>query len=350
MKVIDHVLFSTPDPDLEGGSEKEARGHGVIASPKFLQVFTEAIQHAKKPTITWNTTFIILCSFAVFIDPLYCYIHIIAASRNCYYRDEKLFWAYFGLRSTTDVFYAMDIFYFLRSHRAPNKLNGKTSEICREREQARREDESFIQARIHKLLPILLRILVALPIPETGLSHSCSFFFTPFQYSLRIYHIYGSLRRRPVIETGVRGRWLKAFLDFLPFIIASHLFGAMCHMKPHVDQNQISIWEKSCPIKEDNPYIFDFGIYSYALQSNLTVSTHIYQRMLLSFWWALRNLSSVGSNLQTSTCMTEIFFSILISTSGILLFLVYLNAKVQVDHLPALFGFVKESASVSKYE
>lgn len=157
-------MFSTPDPDSEGGSEKEARGHGVIPTPKLWQI-TKEILKVKKPTNKWNTTFIISCSLAVFIDPLYCYIHIIAASRNCYYRDENLFWAYFGLRSATDVIYAMDIFYFLWSHRV------MTSQIRRGREQKRREDESFIQACIHKLLPILPRILVALPIPEVQKSY-----------------------------------------------------------------------------------------------------------------------------------------------------------------------------------
>ncbi|PRQ57816.1 putative potassium channel, voltage-dependent, EAG [Rosa chinensis] len=51
--------------------------------------------------------------------------------------------------------------------------------------------------------------------------------------------------------------------------------------------------------------------------------------MSQSFWWALRNLSSFGSNLQTSLYTVEIFLSVMISISGMVLFLVYLNARVQ---------------------
>ncbi|XP_062000141.1 cyclic nucleotide-gated ion channel 1-like [Rosa rugosa] len=51
--------------------------------------------------------------------------------------------------------------------------------------------------------------------------------------------------------------------------------------------------------------------------------------MSQSFWWALRNLSSLGSNLQTSLYTMEIFLSVMISISGMVLFLVYLNARVQ---------------------
>lgn len=120
---------------------------------------------------------------------------------------------------------------------------------------------------------------------------------------------------------------------------------------------------------------FNFGIYVYALQSNFTRSTYFPRKFLQSFWWGLRNLrfalctseiawyvsfstlytnadpnsvitcivsissyiyapiyacSSFGSNLETSSDMLEISFSILTSISGLVLFLIYLNARVEV--------------------
>ncbi|PRQ54899.1 putative potassium channel, voltage-dependent, EAG/ELK/ERG [Rosa chinensis] len=93
---------------------------------------------------------------------------------------------------------------------------------------------------------------------------------------------------------------------------------------------KIWLWDDLCPVKEANPKAFDFGIYFYALQSNVVSPSHpLLQRVFQSFWWALRNMSSFGSNLLTGMDTLEIFFSVLISTTGMALFLVYLNERVQ---------------------
>lgn len=47
-------------------------------------------------------------------------------------------------------------------------------------------------------------------------------FFIPAQYILRVYRTYGLLKQCPDMETGI-GRWLKAILDFLPFVLAAHV-------------------------------------------------------------------------------------------------------------------------------
>ncbi|KAM2516684.1 hypothetical protein PS1_031653 [Malus domestica] len=53
------------------------------------------------------------------------------------------------------------------------------------------------------------------------------------------------------------------------------------------------------------------------------------QKFLHCFWWGLRNLSSFGQNLQTSTYAWEDLFAIFISIIGMLLFLIYLNGIMQ---------------------
>ncbi|KAI5318335.1 hypothetical protein L3X38_038043 [Prunus dulcis] len=82
-------------------------------------------------------------------------------------------------------------------------------------------------------------------------------------------------------------------------------------------------------INPPDPSIFHFGIFLYALQSNTTRSTSIPLKMFQSFWWGLRNLSSFGSNLEISLYGVEIFFTILVSISGMVLFLIYLNTRIQ---------------------
>ncbi|XP_050387981.1 cyclic nucleotide-gated ion channel 1-like [Argentina anserina] len=109
-----------------------------------------------------------------------------------------------------------------------------------------------------------------------------------------------------------------------------------CNVRQHnltysktVDYN-ISNWDALCSVNDTEPKIFDFGIYLYALQSDVVSDEEpVSRKMFQSIWWALRNLSSFGSNLNSSMGTLEIFFSASISITGMALFLVFLNARVQ---------------------
>ncbi|XP_008242403.2 PREDICTED: cyclic nucleotide-gated ion channel 1-like [Prunus mume] len=225
--------------------------------------------------------------------------------------------------------------------------------------------KSFILAlpRVFRLLSIPQLSILFAPLYE---------FLLPAQYTLRIHHTYKLLKWCTNIETKI-GRWLNAILDFLPFILAAHLYGALwyrlslqrevdcwghaCHDKragcdlaqtgyPSIlvpsfycgvditsNKSHLNIThiKASCPINPPDATIFDFGIFLYALQSDLTRSTSIKRNFLQSFWWGLRNLSSLGSNLQTSLYWGEIVFSIFVSISGMVLFLLYLNTRIQMS-------------------
>ncbi|KAL1812325.1 hypothetical protein ACET3Z_022390 [Daucus carota] len=64
---------------------------------------------------------------------------------------------------------------------------------------------------------------------------------------------------------------------------------------------------------------FKFGMFSDAFTSEVAMSP-MYEKYLYSLWWGLRNLSSYGQNLQTSTYIGETLFCILLSISGLILF------------------------------
>ncbi|PRQ23815.1 putative potassium channel, voltage-dependent, EAG/ELK/ERG [Rosa chinensis] len=181
-------------------------------------------------------------------------------------------------------------------------------------------------------------------------------FLTSLQYTLRIYYIYGSLERRPIIDITRAERWLRPILGFVPFILASHLFGAFWYLlatqrqiqcwvstrnqiNPIVGPNKtviyitssssmgyvacgtqhnltyppeynISLWDDLCPVNKDaDPKIFDFGIYLYPLQSDVASSSnHLLERVFQSFWWALRNLRLAYTRLHTSFVFSIFFF------------------------------------------
>lgn len=234
------VLFSIEDRNVEGESSNEG---GAAKKGRSKWPTTElAILFLPK----WETVFTVSCALAVFLDPVYPYIPVMKGDKMCYYWDEDLMWEFFVLRSALDLFYAMDIVIFWRQR------NGNNAKAFRAASEKR---ETTVKGTILKLLPFLTRAYVALPFPQVreDAFHVCVYihtykslynycvqviiiagryssfnsffllmFFIPAQYILRVYRTYVLLKRCPDMETGI-GRWLKAILDFLPFVLAAHV-------------------------------------------------------------------------------------------------------------------------------
>ncbi|PRQ60455.1 putative Ion transport domain-containing protein [Rosa chinensis] len=91
----------------------------------------------------------------------------------------------------------------------------------------------------------------------------------------------------------------------------------------------ITLLNGLCPINPPNPTLFDLGVFTDALRSGMLGSTDFPQKFFICFWWGLRNLSSLGQNLQPSTTAWENLFAVFISITGLLLFL-YLIGNLQV--------------------
>ncbi|KAL6200481.1 hypothetical protein ACLB2K_030262 [Fragaria x ananassa] len=359
------IEFSPPRNSRGRSDTEDGAGMLQILSQRMLDPSDD--ERSTFFPIWEDKIFRICCAVAVLVDPLFLYIPVNHEEFACFYWQYELIWPFIGLQSAIDLFYAMDIFVFWQRVRRRRRYANRTS----------------VKVRIFKWLPIIPRIYMSLPIPQATVligrfaynidNYIFLVFFYPLQYTLRTYGTFGLIKQRPNIETGI-GRWLQAILDFLPFIIASHLFGAFwyyfavdrelnCWTKAFKDvalegciveynfycgdsiyistencykgnssfEELSKLLKASCPINPANTTKFDFGIYQYALQSDFTRSRNLPRKLLQSFWWGLRNLSSFGSNLNTSLYVLEVCFSILVSVSGLALFLVYLNARIQVS-------------------
>ncbi|XP_020424623.1 cyclic nucleotide-gated ion channel 1-like [Prunus persica] len=328
------IELSNLDEKGESAKLKEDGGHRSISSaaakrPKLEEVVINAYQIHHQPKIflpKWEIIFTVASAFAVFVDPLSCYVPVIIDDSTCYYWDQTLMWTFFALRSAGDLFYGMDILVFIKRRRG--NVNAKPFGASWTKHFGGHDSTIWKVLNGQKslrFLGILPRICAAFPILQaiiligkyTYLDNSNLFYLIPIQYTLRAYNLYRWLDRHANLETAVK-RLLKAALDFLPFILTAHLFGALWYFFA-VDR-KIVCWQE---------HLCDYGIYLYALQSNMTSSRDLPVKMLQCIWWGLRNLSSFGSNLQTSFFKDEIIFSIVISISGLALFLVYLNSRVQ---------------------
>lgn len=86
-------------------SKKQDEGHGKKVT--ILKEKLEAHNHNAKNW--WNTFFIISCAFAVFNDPVFCYMNAIDYKQKCITADWKLAIRYIYCRTATDVFYLFDV-------------------------------------------------------------------------------------------------------------------------------------------------------------------------------------------------------------------------------------------------
>ncbi|KAM5556098.1 cyclic nucleotide-gated ion channel 1-like [Rosa sericea] len=284
----------------------------------------------------WKKIFVGSCVLAVLMDPLFLYIPIINNDINCLGVDKALNKIALVSRSITDFSYLVDIvvqFYTFET-------------IWR----------SYI----------LIDILAILPLPQILI-----FYFVTnargwmslntikkvmmnslvlLQYVPRILRIYFSCKELKETLHGEIGLWIKGVLNFFLYILSSHVLGALWYFFaiqkttgcwqfscPRCDPSVFNCDNKSrkstflngrCPIKPPNATVFDLGIFSGVLESDISGSKNHPQKFSKCFWWGVQNLSSLGSNLKTSSDTGENLFAASIPIIGLLLFL-YLLGNLQ---------------------
>ncbi|XP_050119066.1 uncharacterized protein LOC126596155 isoform X6 [Malus sylvestris] len=331
----------------------------------------------------WRKIFITSCFLAVLVDPLFLYVPILMDDFKCLMLDPKLKTAALLLRTVTDLFYLMDI--IIRIYRHGNYSSGLFNELDDRQNQMNfsfrwKSRVRRIAKTIWALIDILIDIVALLPLPQVAILIFFSKMidlrsltttrmvlmnvFALLQYVprvLRIYLSFKELKKRPLKEklkeTPI---WIKGVLNFSMYIIASHVAGALwyffaiqrmmicwhsaCRKNDGCDNRMFgchdhhffrntTILNDLCPVSvgdnSSDTMFFDFGIFATALEYGLVGSTSYFKKFLNCFWWGLRNLSSLGSNLEPSADGWENLYTIFISISGLLLFL-YLIGNLQM--------------------
>ncbi|XP_021805384.1 cyclic nucleotide-gated ion channel 1-like [Prunus avium] len=322
---------------------------------------------------SWNTIFVTACVLAVSLDPLFFYIPIIDEEKKCLDMDVKLKNVALVLRSFFDVTFIVHIVYQIRE---AIKAVAEESDPNEEQAAAKSTDwvSRFFDAFEHvdaiweklRWRSFITNILAVLPVPQVLLvviffkmggpgyleHRKILNLFLLLQYVARIYRIYLSSEK----ITKSSGIWVKGLFNFFLYILASHVFGAFWYF--FAIQRETSCWHRKCGRDCPSNYTFycnrdngtatvmqsfinglnttcapdgdfGFGIFRAALESHNTESKKLVEKLFYCFWWGLRNLSNFGTNLEeTSNYPWEISFAILVSVSGLLIFL-YLIGNVQ---------------------
>ncbi|XP_061357102.1 cyclic nucleotide-gated ion channel 1-like isoform X2 [Gastrolobium bilobum] len=306
----------------------------------------------------WNKIFVTTCVMAISVDPLFFYIPVIDVNRKCLDLDETLKITASVLRTFFDLFYILRIiFQFRTGFIAPSsRVFGRGELVDDPCTIVMRYLSSYFIIDILSIIPIpQMVILSIIPIPEGSVPLAAK---DLLKYVIIIQYVPRLLRIYPMFKevTSTSGiltetAWAGAAYNLFLYMLASHVVGAFWYL--FSVESEVRCWRRqlknttfshdsymscgygipsvlsllnnSCPYTDpdetEDLTVFNFGIFLQALKSRVVESTTNFpHKFFYCFWWGLRNVSSVGQNLQTSTYVGEIIFAIFIAVFGLVLF------------------------------
>ncbi|KAM1053337.1 hypothetical protein PS2_000836 [Malus domestica] len=307
----------------------------------------------------WNKIFVLSCVIAVSLDPLFLYTPVVDGKYKCVDLDRRLQIIACVLRSFTDIFHVLHIiFQFRTGFIAPSsRVFGRGELIDDPVAIAKRYLSSYFIIDILAILPlpqaVVFIVIPTISLPVSLVAKDLMKFVIVAQYVprfWRIYPLYKEVTRTSGFLTETA--WAGAAFNLLLYMLASHIVGAFwylfsvereyrcwrdqcngdrrckkflyCNSKNDTDASFVANKNASCPFIDPgdikNSSVFNFGIYYDALASGVVETRDFPKKLSFCFWWGLRNLSSLGQNLKTSTFVWEIVFAVTISILGLVLF------------------------------
>ncbi|GAV75875.1 cNMP_binding domain-containing protein [Cephalotus follicularis] len=346
-------------------AEKEVTGKtGKSLKAKVLsRVFSEDYERVKNKILDprgaairrWNKIFLVACLISLSLDPFFFYLPVVW-NEVCIDIGIPLEVILTIVRSLADIFYIIQIYTrFHTAYVAPSsRVFGRGELVIDSSKIAWRYLQQGFWIDLIAALP-LPQVLIWIVIPNlrgSTMMNTRNFlrFIIIFQYLPRLFLIF-PLSSQIVKATGVvtETAWAGAAYNLMLYMLASHVLGACWYLLSI--ERQEACWRSVCdlekpscqygffdcqrvghPLREswfmssnitnlcnpDNSF-YQFGIFGDALTSNVTTSD-FFNKYFFCLWWGLKNLSSLGQNLATSTYVGEITFAIIIATLGLVLF------------------------------
>ncbi|XP_027332532.1 cyclic nucleotide-gated ion channel 18-like [Abrus precatorius] len=310
----------------------------------------------------WNRVFLVTSLLALFVDPLYFYLPTVGGPA-CLQADPKLSILVTILRSFADLFYVLHMLMkFRTAFVAPNsRIFGRGELVTDAREIAIRYLKSDFVIDLAATIP-LPQIVIWLVIPasskaRTDHANNTLALFVLIQYVPRLFLIF-PLNHRIQKTTGVIAKtpWIGAAYNLVLYMLASHITGATWYLssigrqfscwqtqcnqenKSHtlsclpsyLDCNSLNLPEREywlnitrviskCDAKSKINIKYKFGMFADAFLNDVVTSS-FKERYFYCLWWGLRNLSSYGQNLDTTTYLPETLFCIILCIAGLVLF------------------------------
>ncbi|KAK8570550.1 hypothetical protein V6N13_032167 [Hibiscus sabdariffa] len=236
---------------------------------------------------TWNKMFLLSCAIALAVDPLFFYIPVVDGRRKCLNLDHRLEISSCVLRTFIDAFYILHMIFQFRTAfvAPPSRVFGRGELI----------EDPWAIAKRYLSKYFIIDILAILPLPQV---------VGAFWYLISIERE-DSCWRNAIGE----GEESALYCDKHSTTINTTLVKLLNASCPFINPDDIK-----------DSGAFNFGIFIDALESGVVETWDFPKKFFYCFWWGLRNLSSLGQNLKTSTFVGEILFAIVISIGGLVLF------------------------------
>ncbi|KAM1407460.1 hypothetical protein ACFX2F_002041 [Malus domestica] len=314
--------------------------HGVLGS-KRSRLGPQEIRRL-------NNVYLIFCVFALSLDPLFCYILVFNAQKKCLRLDTTLGTLVIVLRFFVDLFYIIHMIFQFRAAivSLSSQSSGRVELVKEMQATAWRHLFFYFPADVFMILP-LPQVLIFAIVPNLNASRVLGAtkslnLIVVFQYVLRLLRIC-YLLKKVASNSGILAGTVSVNL-FL-YMLASHVVGAFWYLFS-IERN-VTCWSEacknhagvhcslfcddtfgarsfpyySCSTKIPSSTPFNFGIYADALESGIVNdSADFLQKISYCFWWGLKNLSSLGQGLKTSTYVWEVCYAVFVSLSGLVLF------------------------------
>ncbi|XP_045795672.1 cyclic nucleotide-gated ion channel 18 [Trifolium pratense] len=310
----------------------------------------------------WNKVFLVTSLLALFIDPLYFFLPTVGGPA-CLTADPKISILLTVLRSFADLFYLLHmVMKFRTAFVAPNsRIVGRGELVMDSWEIALRYLKSDFLIDLAATVP-LPQIVVWLVIPasrgtKSDHANNTLALLVLIQYVPRLFLIF-PLNQRIQKTTGVIAKtpWIGAAYNLVLYMLASHVTGATWYLssigrqyncwktqcdnenRSHtlsclpsfLDCNSLELPERQywlnitrvvtkCDAKSKINIKYKFGMFADAFLNDV-VTTSFKERYFYCLWWGLRNLSSYGQNLDTTTYLLETLFCIVLCIAGLVLF------------------------------
>ncbi|XP_023761868.1 probable cyclic nucleotide-gated ion channel 5 [Lactuca sativa] len=313
-----------------------------------------------KTLLLWNKFLVLSCILAVYVDPLFFYIPVYHNTESCLKIHRSLAHSITTVRTIVDIFYLVRIgLQFRTAYIAPSsRVFGRGELVIDPAQIARRYMQRYFFVDILSVLPLPQIVVWRFLQNDHGSgvlgTKKILLWIVIVQYiprSLRILPLFSELKKTVGVITETA--WAGAAYYLVWFVLAGHIFGAFwyllaverksaCWAQACRDESKCEIEYLYCGHDETEGYKawlqvakatldehcvesesygeFDYGIYLQAVQSQVDSSEHFPSKYCYCLWWGLRNLSTLGQGLETSTYAKEIIFSIIIAISGLILF------------------------------
>ncbi|GAA0168638.1 hypothetical protein Leryth_014215 [Lithospermum erythrorhizon] len=333
-----------------------------VMFPEDLKVSDHKIFDPQdKHLLFWNKLLVLSCIVAVSVDPLFLYLPIFKTKDMCLHIDENLAYTTTTLRSLIDAFYLIRmVFQFRTAYIAPSsRVFGRGELVIDPRQIASRYIHRYFFVDLLSVLPLPQIVIWRFLNSSTGSdvlgTKNSLLVIVILQYIPRFGRIIPlNSELRKTSGAFAESAWAGAVYYLVWFVLASHIAGAFWYLiaidrrdkcwetaclessacntkflyctRENINMTNWKIIGKEvldfkCSVGGQQKIEFQYGIYSEALTSKVIESDKKFiDKFFYCLWWGLKNLSTLGQGLETSTYTLEVIFSITISIVGLLLF------------------------------